>query len=139
MKIFLSLFLFLFLFADVEVKDVNFTDEEVNMTLLLLNHANYKELNDILQSNSKTEQILNYRYDKRDNGGITDLQDLADNTDLDSHNFNDLRLYSYKYSYDLVVKPIGTTYPLTNFLFALAGILVGFTIFFAIILHFIRG
>lgn len=137
MKIFFFLFLpLIFLFADVTVKDVNFTDQEVNMTLLELNYASYNDLYNVINSSYVTNQVLDYRYDHRDDGGITDLQDLADNTDLSSQNFNDLRVYAYKYTTDLIVSPIGTTYPLTNFLYALTGILIGFTIFIAVILHF---
>ena len=139
MKIFLSsFFLFILLFADTKIKDVNFTDEEINMTLLELNYADYADLYNIIRSSSKVKKILKYRYDNRDNGGITDLSDLADNARLSSGNVNDLKLYAYKYTADMIVKPIGTTYPLTNFLYALAAILIGFTILFAIILHFAR-
>ncbi len=139
MKIFLSsFFLFILLFADTKIKGVEFTDNEINMTLLELNYADYNDLYNILHSSSKTKDILNYRYDNRDSGGITDLQDLVDNTDISSHNLNDLKLYAYKWTADMIVKPIGTTYPLTNFLYALSAILIGFTILFAIILHFAR-
>ena len=139
MKIFLSsFFLFIFLFANTKIKGVEFTDSEINMTLLELNYADYNDLYNILHSSSITKQILNYRYNNRDNGGITDLQDLVNNTDISSHNLNDLKLYAYKWTADMIVKPIGTTYPLTNFLYALSAILIGFTILFAIILHFAR-
>ena len=134
----LPFFLFIFLFANTKINGVNFTDNEINMTLLELNYADYQDIYNILHSSSKTKDILNYRYDKRDNGGITDLQDLVDNTGISSHNLNDLKLYSYKYTADMIVKPIGTTYPLTNFLYALAAILIGFTILFAIVIHFAR-
>ena len=138
MKILFSFFLFFILiFADTQIDDVNFTDSEINMTLLELNYANYQDLYNILQSASVTNNILNYRYNNRDNGGITDLDDLVKKTGISSLNLNDLKLYAYKYTADMIVKPIGTTYPLTNFLYALAAILIGFTILFAIIFHFI--
>lgn len=139
MKFFLPLiFLTLtLLFADVQIEGINFTNKQINMTLLELNYADYQDLYNILHSSSRVKKILNYRWNNRSNGGITNLQDLVNNTDLSSHNLYDLKQYAYKYTADLIVKPIGTSYPLTNFLYALAGLLIGFTILFAIVLHFV--
>ncbi len=108
------------------------------MTLLELNYADYQDLYNILHSSYKTNEILDYRYDNRSNGGITSLQDLVVKTGLSSHNLYDLKMYAYKWTADMIVKPIGTSYPLTNFLFALSGILIGFTVLFALALHFAR-
>jgi len=139
MRFFLPfLFFFVFLFADTKIHGVNFSDQEINMTLLELNYADYQDLYNILHSSYKTNEILDYRFDNRSNGGITNLQDLVVKTGLSSHNLYDLKMYAYKWTADMIVKPIGTTYPLTNFLFALAGILIGFTILLAIVLHFAR-
>jgi len=139
MKFFLPLiFLTLtLLFADVQIEGINFTNKQINMTLLELNYADYQDLYNILHSSSRVKKILNYRWNNRSNGGITNLQDLVNNIDLSSHNLYDLKQYAYKYTADLIVKPIGTSYPLTNFLYALAGLLIGFTILFAIVLHFV--
>ena len=138
MKFFLPFFLFLsFLFADTKIDGVNFTDQEVKMTLIELNYADYNDLYSILHSSSKVRHILDYRYENRP-GGITSLSDLVNNVSLTSHNLYDLKQYAYKWTADMIVKPIGTSYALTNFLFALAGILIGFTILFAVILHFAR-
>ena len=134
----LPFFLFIFLFADTEIKGVEFTDNEINMTLLELNYADYKDLYNILDSSYVTDNILNYRYKHRSNGGIVDLKKFVKKINLSSGYLYDLKQYSYKYTADMIVKPIGTTYPLTNFLYALAAILIGFTILFAIVIHFAR-
>lgn len=138
MKILFFFFSFIFLFADTKINNVNFTDNEINMTLLELNYADYHDLYNILNSSYVTNNILNYRFNHRSKGGITNLKKFVNSVHLSSGDLYDLKQYSYKYTADMIVKPIGTTYPLTNFLYALAGILIGFTIFFAIILHFAR-
>ena len=138
MRFFLPFLFLTFLFADVTIKGVSFTDKQIQMTLLELNYIDYQDLYNILHNSYVTREILNYRWENRSNGGITDLQDLVNNTDITSHNLYDLKQYAYKYTADLIVKPIGTSYPLTNFLYALAGLLIGFTILFAIVLHFAR-
>jgi len=138
MRFFLPFLFLTFLFANVTIKGVSFTDQQLQMTLLELNYIDYQDLYNILHNSYLTREILNYRWENRSNGGITDLQDLVNNTDITSHNLYDLKQYAYKYTADLIVKPIGTSYPLTNFLYALAGLLIGFTILFAIVLHFAR-
>ena len=135
MKIFLPFLFLTFIFADTTIKNVHFTDKEINMTLLELNYIDYKDLNNILNSSYLTNEVLDYRFKNR---GIVSLQDLANNTSLSSEDFYDLKQYAYKYTADMIVEPIGTTYPLTNFLYALAGILIGFAILFAILFHFAR-
>jgi len=138
MRFFLPFLFLTFLFANATIKGVSFTDKQLQMTLLELNYIDYQDLYNILHNSYVTKEILNYRWENRSNGGITDLQDLVNNTDITSHNLYDLKQYAYKYTADLIVKPIGTSYPLTNFLYALAGLLIGFTILFAIVLHFAR-
>ena len=135
MKIFLPFLFLTFIFADTTIKNVHFTDKEINMTLLELNYIDYKDLNNILNSSYLTNEVLDYRFKNR---GIVSLQDLANNTSLSSEDFYNLKQYAYKYTADMIVEPIGTTYPLTNFLYALAGILIGFAILFAILFHFAR-
>ena len=135
MKIFLPFLFLTFIFADTTIKNVHFTDKEINMTLLELNYIDYKDLDNILDSSYLTNEVLDYRFKNR---GITSLQDLANNTFLSSEDFYNLKQYAYKYTADMIVEPIGTTYPLTNFLYALAGILIGFAILFAILFHFAR-
>ena len=129
MKKILSLFFPFLLFADVKVGDVNFTDIEVNMTVLTLNHIDISTLKNFIGSSYDSNCILKYRF--RNNGilSLDDLKDVVDYCDLSNREIFDLKQSSYKYSSDLIVNPtLGTTYPLTNFLYALAGILVGFII-----------
>lgn len=138
MKFFLPFFLFFnIIFANVTYTGVHFTNQEINLTLAFVNHASYTDLYNVLRDKNKVNDILWFRYDHSDEGGFTSIKQLVDLA-IDYRYLNDLKLYSYKWDSDLIVKPIDTTYPLTNFLYALTGILIGFTIFFVIILHFAR-
>ncbi len=129
MKKLIPLFFPFLLLADVKIGDVNFTDVEVNMSVLTLNHIDTYTLADFFESNSLASCVVDFRF--KNNGILTvdDLKNVVDYCDLSDKQIFNLKQCSYKFSSDLIVNPaIGTTYPLTNFLYGLAGILVGFII-----------
>jgi len=137
MKIFFFLFLpLIFLFADVEINDINFTDSEINMSLATLNHIDYYTLKYYINDTDLAKCIIDWRYDNRGILTVDDFKKVVDDCDVYKKAVFNIKQCSYKFSTDLIVSPIGTTYPLTNFLYALTGILIGFTIFIAVILHF---
>jgi hypothetical protein len=128
------LFIICFSSASGTYDGVYFTDLEENMTLLFVNHADYRTLYYVLKSSTEANNILSERLQNRDNGGITSIQQLADIYYIGTDDLYDLKQYSYKWTADLIIDPkIGTTYPQTNFLFALSGILVGFIVMFGFI------
>ena len=129
MKKFFPLFFPFLLFADVKIGNINFTNTEVNMTIITLNYIDESNLNNILGSSFDTNCILDYRYQNRGIKTLNDLKNVFNQCDLSNREIFDLKQSSYKFSSDLIVDPtFGTTYPLTNFLYGLAGILVGFVI-----------
>ncbi len=129
MKKLIPLFFFSLLFANVQIGDVNFTDTEVNMTIVTLNHIDKTTLTDYIQSSWDASCVLDYRFNNEGILTLDDLKDVVDNCDLSDEEVFNLKQSSYKFSSDLIIDPtFGTTYPLTNFLYGLAGILVGFII-----------
>ena len=137
MRRILFLFLFSFLLADTEIKDINFTDTELNMTLLTLNHIDYYTLKYYINDWDLSKCIIDWRYDNRGINNLDDFNQLIDDCEIYKKAIYNLKQCSYKFSEDLIVNPVlGTTYPLTNFLYGLAGILIGFAILLGIILAF---
>jgi hypothetical protein len=134
-KIILPFFLFItLLFSDGDYSGVHFSDIEENMTLLLVNHADYRTLYNVLRSSSDAKKILNVRYKNRDDGGITSIEQLDDIRGISGKDLYNLKQYSYKWTADIIINPkFGTTYPQTNFLYALSGILIGFIVMFGFI------
>ena len=122
------------LYAEGDYSDVHFTDLEENMTLLFVNHADYRTLYNVLRSSSDAKKILNERYKNRDDGGITSIEELDDISGISGKDLYNLKQYSYKWTADIIINPkFGTTYPQTNFLYALSGILIGFIVMFGFI------
>jgi len=134
-KFIFSLFFFIsFLFAEGNYSDVHFSDVEENMTLLFVNHADYNTLYGVLKSSTDVNNILNERFNNRDKGGITSIKQLSDIKFISSKDLYNLKQYAYKWTVDIIIDPkLGTTYPQTNFLFGLSGILIGFIIMFGFI------
>ncbi|WP_456479655.1 hypothetical protein [Nautilia sp.] len=134
-KTVLPFFLFLtFLFAEGTYSGVYFTDIEENMTLLLVNHADYNTLYGILRNSTDVNNILNERFYNRDNGGIISIKQLDDIRYISDKDLYKLKQYSYKWTADIIIDPkFGTTYPQTNFLYGLSGILIGFIVMFGFI------
>ena len=134
-KFILPLFFFTsFLLAEGDYSKVHFTDVEENMTLLLVNHADYNTLYGILKNSTDVKNILNERYNNRDDGGITSIDQLDDIKYISGKDLYNLKQYAYKWTADIIIDPrFGTTYPQTNFLFGLSGILIGFIIMFGFI------
>ena len=139
MKFFLPfLFIFTLVFADVSVDGVNFTNSELNMTINTLNYIDYRTLDNYINNYTLAKCIINWRYYNDGIKTLDDLNNVINYCDVYSKALFNIKQCSRKFVSDLIVSPINTTYPLTNFLYALTGILIGFTIFFAIILHFAR-
>ena len=137
MKKILFLFLFSFLLADTEVNGINFTDTELNMTLLTLNHIDYYTLKYYINDWDLSKCIIDWRYDNKGINNLDDFNQLIDDCEIYKKAIYNLKQCSYKFSQDLIVNPtLGTTYPLTNFLYGLSGILIGFTIVLGMILSF---
>jgi len=134
-KLILPFFLFItLLLAEGTYDDVYFTDIEENMTLIFVNHADYHTLYDVLKSSTEANNILTERLNNRDNGGITSIQQLADIDYIGTDDLYDLKQYAYKWTADIIIDPrFGTTYPQTNFLYGLSGILIGFIVMFGFI------
>jgi len=139
MRFLFSSFLFLtFLFADVQINDINFTDSEISMSLVTLNHIDYYTLKYYLNDTDLAKCIIDWRYNNRGILTVDDFKKVVDDCEVYKKAVFNIKQCSYKFATDLIVDPkLGTTYPQTNFLYALTGILIGFTIFFAVVMHFV--
>jgi len=123
-------------FANAEgtYSGVYFTDQEENMTLLLVNHASYQDLYNVIKKSTTVTNILNESYFNRDDGGITSIDQLDMIPGVGPVTLYRLKQYSYKWTSDIIINPkFGTNYPQTNFLYALSGILIGFVFMFGVI------
>ena len=139
LKVF-SLFLFVtsFLFAEGDYSDVHFTDIEENMTLLLVNHADYNTLYGILKNSTDVKNILNERFNNRFNGGITSIGQLDDIHYISGEDLYNLKQYSYKFFTQVIFDSnLGVTFNEYNFLIGLISVLAGFTFLFWSIYIFI--
>jgi hypothetical protein len=101
------------------------------MTLLFVNHADYRTLYNVLRSSSDAKKILNERYKNRDDGGITSIEELDDISGISGKDLYNLKQYSYKFYTEVIFdSDLGITYNEYNFLIGLIGVLAGFTFLF---------
>ncbi len=128
----LSLFLFVTsLLAEGDYSHVHFTDVEENMTLLLVNHADYNTLYGILKNSTDVRHIQRESFLNRHKGGITTISQLDDISGITAGDLYKLKQYSYKFFTQVIFdSDLGVTFNEYNFLIGLISVLAGFTFLF---------
>jgi len=115
-----------------EYSGITFTDAEIQTTLYFVNYGSYADIYNVIRSSSTTNNILDTRYDLRDDGGFTDIQQLDDVSGVSAERLYKLKQYSHVFDTRQFINDLGMTYPDYNFLMGLSGLLVG-AVFFAFI------
>jgi len=132
MKFIFFLILPLFLFSQGTYKNVFFTDDEENLTLLFLNNTDYTDLKSIINKNTLTKNIIL----KRKNLGLySSLSQFVSNNSVNTLDMFNLRTVAPNKMTNDYVYRFGLTFFQFNFLMSIIGAFIGFmflylTIFF---------
>ena len=112
---------------------IEFTSVEENQTLYLVNYGSYTDIYNVLRSSSTTNNILDTRFDLKDDGGFTDIQQLDDVFGVDDERLYKLKQYAHIFDTRQFVNELGLTLPNYNFLMGLSGVIVGAAFLFVVV------
>ena len=104
---------------------IDFTSVEENQTLYLVNYGSYTDIYNVIRNSSTTNNILNTRYDLRDDGGFTTIQQLDDVSGVSAKRLYKLKQYAHVFDQRQFVNELGLTYPQYHFLLGLFGLIIG--------------
>jgi len=133
-KILLTFLLFFSaLNAEGTYQGIDFTDYEETSTLYLTNYYNFQMFEDC-NIEEKSNNIVNIRKD----GLYMDIEDLVNRVELSSSQLHKLKQQSHLINWNVYTDDFGMTLHQTNFMYALTGVLIGFTFLLGFVLIIIN-
>jgi hypothetical protein len=112
--------------AEGTYSGVYFTDYEENATIYLCNYYPYQHFKNLYISSSTSKNIINNRF-------YTSISDIDDVSGVAKKQLRYLREDSHLIDWNKYTDDFGMTLHQTNFIYALSGVLIGFSFLFVFI------